>query len=41
MKFEGNLEDKDDLRKWISEKCTPFVREITFANAEVFKTLIM
>ncbi len=28
------LSDPDRLRNWATEQCTPFVRELTFANAE-------
>lgn len=32
--FSGNLADAEYLRQWINDKCIPFVREITFENAE-------
>lgn len=32
--FTGNMEQFDELKIWIQEKCVPLVREITFENAE-------
>ena len=32
--FLGNLKVYDELNVWVSEKCVPLVREITFENAE-------
>ena len=32
--FQGNLNVYDELYKWVTEKCVPLVREITFENAE-------
>jgi len=32
--FTGNLRNAEELQAWISEKCNPLVREITFENAE-------
>jgi endoplasmic reticulum resident protein 44 len=32
--FSGNLADAEYLRQWVSDKCIPLVREITFENAE-------
>ena len=32
--FTGNMKVFDELNVWISEKCVPLVREITFENAE-------
>lgn len=32
--FMGNLNVYDELNVWVSEKCVPLVREITFENAE-------
>jgi len=32
--FQGNLNVYDELNKWVTEKCVPLVREITFENAE-------
>ncbi|KRT83424.1 Thioredoxin [Oryctes borbonicus] len=32
--FEGNINNFDELHIWMSEKCVPLVREITFENAE-------
>jgi len=33
--YTGPLEDHDTLVQWITAKCMPLVREITFENAEV------
>ena len=27
---------RDELKQWLSEKCVPLVREITFENGEVY-----
>jgi len=32
--FTGPSADYDYLKKWLSDKCVPLVREITFENAE-------
>ena len=32
--FTGNLNVYDELSTWVTEKCVPLVREITFENAE-------
>ena len=32
--FQGNLNVYDELNAWVTEKCVPLVREITFENAE-------
>lgn len=32
--FTGNLNVYDELNSWVTEKCVPLVREITFENAE-------
>lgn len=32
--FNGSLLNYDETNVWISEKCVPLVREITFENAE-------
>lgn len=32
--FTGNLDNFDELKIWVQEKCVPLVREITFENAE-------
>lgn len=32
--YRGNLFSLDDMQKWVQDKCTPLVREITFENAE-------
>ncbi|VDO28137.1 unnamed protein product [Haemonchus placei] len=34
FKFIGNLEDYAKLKQWISDKCIPVVREVTFKNVE-------
>ena len=35
MIYSGSINDYQLLLKWISDKCIPLVREITFENAEV------
>lgn len=32
--YTGNLKSLDELNVWVQQKCVPFVREITFENAE-------
>lgn len=32
--YTGSLTNFDELHIWVSEKCVPLVREITFENAE-------
>lgn len=32
--YKGSLSNYDELNIWVQEKCVPFVREITFENAE-------
>jgi len=32
--YRGSLYSEDEMAKWIGDKCTPLVREITFENAE-------
>jgi len=32
--YKGSLSVYDELNVWAQEKCVPFVREITFENAE-------
>jgi endoplasmic reticulum resident protein 44 len=32
--YTGSLKNFDELHIWVSEKCVPLVREITFENAE-------
>lgn len=32
--FRGNLNSYDEVNVWVSERCVPLVREITFENAE-------
>lgn len=32
--YTGSLQNFDELKIWIQEKCVPLVREITFENAE-------
>ncbi|XP_015761302.1 PREDICTED: endoplasmic reticulum resident protein 44-like [Acropora digitifera] len=34
LKYMGDLSNFDLLRTWVSDKCIPLVREITFENAE-------
>ncbi|KAI1730678.1 thioredoxin-like domain-containing protein [Ditylenchus destructor] len=34
MPYAGPLDNYENLNKWISDKCIPIVREITFENAE-------
>uniref|UniRef100_A0A0N5A4P9 Thioredoxin domain-containing protein n=1 Tax=Parastrongyloides trichosuri TaxID=131310 RepID=A0A0N5A4P9_PARTI len=33
-KYTGKLDDYDALKAWMSDKCIPSVREVTFENAE-------
>ena len=33
--YEGSQSSEDELKDWLSEKCVPLVREITFENGEV------
>jgi len=35
LSFRGRLSDYDVLLRWMTDKCIPLVREITFHNAEV------
>ena len=32
--YTGSLQNFDELKIWVQEKCVPLVREITFENAE-------
>ena len=32
--FKGDLKSYDELSAWMTDKCVPLVREITFENAE-------
>lgn len=32
--FDGNYNNFDEMHIWMSERCVPLVREITFENAE-------
>lgn len=32
--YSGSLSNFDELNIWVTEKCVPLVREITFENAE-------
>lgn len=32
--YTGSLSNFDELNVWVTEKCVPLVREITFENAE-------
>ena len=34
VNYEGNFEDPEALKLWISQVCLPLVREITFQNGE-------
>ncbi|KAK6727839.1 hypothetical protein RB195_005484 [Necator americanus] len=34
MPFTGNMQDFNTLKQWLTDKCIPLVREITFENAE-------
>ena len=34
MVFMGDLRNYELMKSWISDKCIPLVREITFENAE-------
>ena len=34
ISFEGDMNNYDELSRWVTEKCVPLVREITFENAE-------
>ncbi|CAI5446952.1 unnamed protein product [Caenorhabditis angaria] len=34
VKFTGNFEDYEFLKQWITDKCIPLVREVTFENVE-------
>ena len=34
MVYMGDLSNFDLLKTWVSDKCIPLVREITFENAE-------
>ncbi|EYB86442.1 hypothetical protein Y032_0279g1210 [Ancylostoma ceylanicum] len=34
QKFTGNLRDYDFLKQWVTDKCIPLVREVTFENVE-------
>lgn len=34
--FTGNLKSYDEFSVWMTDKCVPLVREITFENAEEF-----
>jgi endoplasmic reticulum resident protein 44 len=33
--YSGQHDDYNELLQWMTEKCVPFVREVTFENAEV------
>lgn len=35
VQYEGDVMSSDHLKQWLSEKCVPLVREITFENGEV------
>uniref|UniRef100_A0A1I7XSC8 Thioredoxin domain-containing protein n=1 Tax=Heterorhabditis bacteriophora TaxID=37862 RepID=A0A1I7XSC8_HETBA len=34
QKFSGNFEDYEFLKQWVTDKCIPLVREVTFENVE-------
>lgn len=34
QKFSGNFADYDFLKQWVTDKCIPLVREVTFENVE-------
>lgn len=34
QKFNGNFADYDFLKQWLTDKCIPLVREVTFENVE-------
>lgn len=33
-KFTGNFNDYDFVKQWVTDKCIPLVREVTFENVE-------
>lgn len=33
--YNGNMLSEGELKNWLSEKCVPLVREVTFENGEV------
>lgn len=35
VQFSGSLADYSSVLAWVTDKCVPLVREITFENAEV------
>ncbi|KIH42426.1 thioredoxin [Ancylostoma duodenale] len=34
QKFTGNMRDYEFLKQWVTDKCIPLVREVTFENVE-------
>ncbi|KAL3072825.1 hypothetical protein niasHS_017799 [Heterodera schachtii] len=34
LRYNGPLDNLDSVKKWLTDKCVPLVREITFDNAE-------
>ncbi|VDL76274.1 unnamed protein product [Nippostrongylus brasiliensis] len=34
QKFSGNMRDYEFLKQWVTDKCIPLVREVTFENVE-------
>lgn len=34
FQFSGNFADYDFLKQWVTDKCIPLVREVTFENVE-------
>ncbi|CAI4225418.1 unnamed protein product [Auanema sp. JU1783] len=34
QKFTGNIEDYEFVKQWVTDKCIPLVREVTFENVE-------
>ncbi len=34
LQFTGNFGDYDFVKQWLTDKCIPLVREVTFENVE-------
>jgi len=34
FQFQGNFADYDFIKQWLTDKCIPLVREVTFENVE-------
>ena len=34
LQFTGNFNDYDYVKQWLTDKCVPVVREVTFENVE-------